>query len=322
MMNTIKMNTKLIIIAIAVQCMAIQAVGQTVQGDPVMASQKQILYYTSEWDGNRLPDGRPLVSDEWLDRLKKIKVEDVWQLLNELGYRNQFEGNWKILHDDRPMTGRALTAHYMPLRPNIQQKMFQDGIDAGQIGAMNSWPIDQLQKGDIYVADNFGKIAQGTLIGDKLGNSIFARSENGVIFDGSLRDAETLSAINGFNAFTRGWHPSFLEQVMLMGINVPVRIGGVTVFPGDVILAKQIGVVFIPPHLVEQVVVTAEIVTLRDEFVHERVRAGVYTPGQVDARWTAEIEEDFLNWVKEADRINRLPVPVEEMQEYLQQRTW
>jgi 4-hydroxy-4-methyl-2-oxoglutarate aldolase len=322
MMQNMMKKIIIILIALTVQGIAIQAVAQEVQETPVLATHEQIYYFTSDWDGERLPDGRPYVSDEWLERLKNIKVEDVWQLLNELGYRNQFEGNWKTLHDDKPMAGRALTAQYMPLRPNIQEKMFQEGIEAGHIGAMNSWPIDQLQKGDIYVADNFGKIAQGTLIGDKLGNSIFSRSQNGVIFDGSLRDAETLATIEGFNAFSRGWHPSFLEQVMLMGINVPVRIGGVTVFPGDVILAKQIGVVFIPPHLVEQVVVTAEIVALRDEFVHERVRAGVYTPGQVDARWTQAIEEDFLNWVQQADRIARMPVPVEQMQEYLQQRTW
>jgi len=295
---------------------------QSESNDPVIATYDQIMYYTSAWEGERLPDGRPYVADEWLARLKHIKVEDVWQLLNELGYRNQFEGNWKILHDDRPMTGRALTAQYMPRRPDIQQKKITHGMESGHVGAMNSWPIDQLQKGDIYLADNFGKIAQGTLIGDKLGNSIFARSGNGVIFDGSLRDAETLAAIDGFNAFTRGWHPSFLEEVMLMGINVPVRIGGVTVFPGDVILAKQVGVVFIPPHLVEQVVITAEIVTLRDEFVHERVRAGVYTPGQVDARWTDEIEEDFMIWIQESGRIDRMPVPIDEMQQYLQQRTW
>lgn len=313
---------KIILTGLIIQLLTVMAFSQTVQDDPVVASNDQIHYYTSEWHGERLPDGRPYVSDDLLQRLENIKVEDVWQLLNELGYRNQFEGNWKIIHENRPMVGRALTAHFMPLRPNIQEKMFHDGIEAGHIGAMNSWPIDRLQKGDIYVADNFGKIAQGTLIGDKLGNSIFARSENGVIFDGSLRDAETLATIDGFNAFTRGWHPSFLEQVMLMGINVPVRIGGVTVFPGDVILAKQIGVVFIPPYLVEQVVITAEIVTLRDEFVHERVRAGIYTPGQVDSRWTLEIENDFMNWVQEPDRIARMPVPIEEMQDYLQQRTW
>jgi 4-hydroxy-4-methyl-2-oxoglutarate aldolase len=227
-----------------------------------------------------------------------------------------------MIHEDRPVVGRALTARYMPSRPNIEERLLAYGQEAGHVGAMNSWPIDMLENGDVYIADNFGKVAQGTLIGDKLGNSIFARSRTGVIFDGALRDVETLAQIDGFNAFARDWHPSFLEETMLMGINVPIRIGGITVLPGDVVLAKKMGVVVIPPHLVEQVVITAEIVMLRDAFVHERVQAGVYTPGQVDARWTEEIEADFLDWLQQDGRIDQLPVPIEEMQDYLQQRTW
>jgi 4-hydroxy-4-methyl-2-oxoglutarate aldolase len=294
---------------------------QTIPEDRVVASQENVYYYTYKWDGERLPDGRPMVSDDLLERLENIKVEDVWQLLNELGYKNQFESGWEMIHDDVPVVGRALTAHYMPRRPDIQDRLVEEGLEAGHVGAQNSWPIDMLEEGDVYLADNFGKIEQGTMIGDKLGNSIFARTGKGVVFDGSLRDVETLANLEGFNAFARGFHPTFLDEVMLMGINVPVRIGQVTVMPGDVILAKRMGVVFIPPHLVEQVVITAEIVQLRDEFVHERVQQRVYTPGQVDARWTEEIEEDFLNWLEEG-HMDRLPVPLDEMQDFLQQRTW
>lgn len=293
----------------------------TILDDKVVADVEEVNYYTYQWDGERLADGRPMVSDDLIERLKNIKVEDVWQLLNELGYRNQFESGWEMIHDDVPIVGRILTAQYMPRRPDIQDKLVEEGLEAGHIGAQNSWPIDMLQEGDVYLADNFGKIAQGTMIGDKLGNSIFARTGKGVVFDGSLRDVETLANLEGFNAFARGFHPTFLEEVMLMGINVPIRIGQVTVIPGDVILAKRMGVVFIPPHLVEQVVITAEIVQLRDEFVHERVQQRVYTPGQVDARWTEGIEEDFLNWLQEG-HVGRLPVPMDQMQDYLQMRTW
>lgn len=299
----------------------LQAQDVTRTQDPVMASPELVRFYSSEWEGPRMDDGRPLVDAELLERLKSIKVEDVWQFLNEAGYRNQFEGGWKMLHTDRPMTGQAMTAQFMPARTDVRDRMVEMGHEAGHIGPMNSWPIDQLKQGDIYVADAFGKIAQGTLIGDKLGNSIFARSQNGVIFDASLRDAETLRRIDGFNAFTRGWHPTFLQEVMLTGINVPVRIGKVTVMPGDVILAKEIGVVFIPPHLVEVIVITSEIVRIRDEFVHQRVGEGVYTPGQVDARWTQAIEDDFREWLEDG-RMHRLPVPYEQMHRYLEHRTW
>lgn len=301
--------------------LTVSAISQSASNDHIVASDDEIQFYTSRWEGERLPDGRPKVSDDLLERLKNIRVEDAWQYLYEMGYRNQFEGGWKKLHEDRPIVGRAFTTMYMPERPDVKEQLVQHGTEAGHVGPMNTWPIDMLQEGDVYLADSYGKIAQGTLIGNNLGNSIFSRSGTGVIFNGSLRDVEDLEKIEGFNAFARDWHPSFLEETTLMGINVPIRIGDVTVVPGDVVLAKKNGVVFIPPHMVEPIVVTAEIVQLRDEFAQERMKAGIYTAGQVDTRWSEEMEEDFLNWLKE-NREEQLPVPIDRMQEYLQQRTW
>lgn len=319
---TRKLFSLTVLVFFALSTTVCAQVSVDLEADPIVATPEEVYFYTSAWDGERLSDGRPMVSDDLLERLKHVKVEDVWQYLYEMGYRNQFESGWRMIHRDRPITGRVLTTQYAPRRPDIEEKLIELGRAAGHIGPMNSWPIDMLQQGDVYLADSFGKIDQGTLIGDKLGNSIFANSGNGVIFNGALRDVETLAELEGFNAFARDWNPTFLEEVMLTGINVPIRIGKVSVMPGDVVLAKRMGVVFIPPHLVEEIVITAEIVQLRDEFVHERVRQQIYTPGQVDDRWTTEIEDDFLQWVQEGDRLQRLPVPLEEMQDFLQQRTW
>src|SRR5690625_3318623 len=264
---------------------------QTVPQDAVVAPAERGEYYTYKWEGERYPDGRPRVSDDLLERLKEVNLEDAWQLLHEMGYRNQFEGGWKMVHDDVPFVGRALTAVYTPARPDVQERLVEEGLEAGHIGSQNSWPIDMLQDGDVYLGDTFGKIAQGTMIGDKLGNSIFARTGTGVIFDASVRDLEALKKIEGFNAFVRDFHPSFLEEVMLVGINVPAQIGNVTVMPADATLAKQTGIVVIPPHLLEQVVITAEIIALRDEFTEERIYQRGYTAGQVDSRWTLDMEE-------------------------------
>jgi 4-hydroxy-4-methyl-2-oxoglutarate aldolase len=185
---------------------------------------------------------------------------------------------------------------------------------------MNSWPIDMLQEGDVYVADCFGKIVDGTLIGDNLGNAIYAKSGNGVVFNASSRDMEGLSEIEGFNAFVKGWHPTFLTGVMLSGLNVPIRMGAVTVLPGDVVVAKKEGVIFIPAHLAEKVVVTSEVVRLRDIFGIGRLKEGKYTPGQIDNKWSDEIEKDFSKWL--TDHIDELPVPREQVQELLKNRTW
>ena len=105
-----------------------------------------------------------------------------------------------------------------------------------------------------------------------------------------------------------------------MGVNVPIRIGRATVFPGDVVLAKREGVIFIPPHLLEKVVITAEFIMLKDTFGHQRLKEGTYTPGQIDGRWTDDIKNDFLNWIDENPGL--LPMTREELDEYLKNRTW
>lgn len=281
---------------------------------------EELIYLTQEWEGERFEDGRPKVADEILERLEKVSIEEAWGVLRSKGYHNQFEGNWEILQDDVPIVGRVLSAQYMPKRPEIMDRFTEKGQKMGRVGAMNSWPIDALQMGDVYVADGFGKVVDGTLIGDNLGNAIYANSGNGVIFDAGSRDMEGLSNIEGFNAFVRGFDPSYLMESMLMGINVPIRIGRATVFPGDVVLAKTTGVLFIPAHLAAEVVERAEFIMLRDMFGHEMLRKGVYTPGEIDGRWSDEIKEAFLKWVETSPE--KLPMTKEDLDAYLKDRTW
>jgi regulator of RNase E activity RraA len=285
-----------------------------------IVDQQRLQDQTATWDGPRLPDGRPKVSDDILQRMKNVSLEEAWMVLKNAGYHNQFEGDWKMIHPDVPIVGRALTAQYMPSRPDIQRKIDQQGQAEGRIGASNSWPIDMLQPGDVYVADSFGKIEDGTLIGDNLGNAIFAKSGNGVVFNGSLRDLEGLSAIKGFNAFVKGWDPSAIQHMMLTSINAPIRIGRAICAPGDVVLAKRGGVIFIPAQLAEQVVVKAEAIMLRDRFGHQRLKEGKYTPGQIDRKWTPEIESDFGQWLEQ--NMDDLPVPRHVIEQMLKERSW
>lgn len=209
----------------------------------VGASPEYIKALTAEWKGERFPDGRPKVSDAILARLKNISIEEAWGVLRNKGYHNQYEGDWKVIFPDSAMTGRVVTAQYIPLRPDLQNQVKEQGKveNRAQKGGTNSWPIDILVNGDVYVADGYGKIADGTLIGDNLGNSIYAKSQRGVIFYGSVRDQEGLEEIKGFNAWIKGQDPSFIFQMMLVSINNPIRIGRATVLPGDVVLAKKYG---------------------------------------------------------------------------------
>jgi 4-hydroxy-4-methyl-2-oxoglutarate aldolase len=278
--------------------LSVLCINNLIYAQEVAMSKASLIALTPKWDGERFPDGRPRVSDELLQRLKSITLEQAWSVLKGEGYHHQLEQGWETIHTGQVLVGRVLSAQYMPLRPEIRKELEKEGEKAGRIGDMVSWPIDLLQKGDVYVADSYGKHNDGPIIGDNLATSIITRSGNGVVFNGTVRDVEGLRTIPGFTSFFRGSHPSYQQEMMLTGINVPIRIGPVTVVPGDVVLGKQDGVMFIPPHLVEKVVKAGELVQLRDQFGHQRLKEGKYTPGQIDGKWTPEIDNDFAAWRK------------------------
>lgn len=283
-------------------------------------SREELIFLTSEWKGERFADGRPKVSDDLLNRAKKIGMDDAWTVLKNLGYTNQFEAGWKKVNDDTPVIGRALTAMFMPSRPDVEKNIKDRGLKQGRAGNTNSWPIEVLAKGDVYVADGFGKIDGGTLMGSTLGNAIFSKTGNGVIFNGAARDLQGLSEIKGFNAFVRDFHPSFLEGMVLMGLNTPIRIGGVMVLPGDLVIAVNEGVLFVPSHLAEQVISTAEFVNLKDQFGFEMVKSGKYSTGQIDSQWTDEIKTAFLKWLELHPELGKMTRA--ELDKIMSKRTW
>ena len=283
-------------------------------------SRDEMIELTPKWKGERFADGRPKVSDDLLNRLKKIPLEQAWGVLRAEGYTHQYERNWENIRHGEVLVGRALTAQYMPLRPEVKEQIQKKATEEGRIGDIVSWPIDMLTMGDVYVADSYGKVEDGPIIGSNLGTAILSKSGNGVVFNGTVRDLRDLEAMPGFTSFIRGDHPSYQQEMMLKGINVAIRIGSVTVLPGDIVLGHLDGVIFIPPHLVERVVKTGELVLVRDEFGQMRLKEGKYTSGQIDSRWTDELEADFAQWIKANP--GKLLFSQAEMQELLKDRTW
>ena len=286
----------------------------------IQMSKEQIMFYTAEWKGERLPDGRPKVADALLKRLKNVSLEEAWGIMRRDGYNNQFEGNWQIIRPEKPMVGRVLTAQYMPSRPDMEKPIKEKGKAEGRKGNTNSWPIDMLNEGDVYVADGMGKIVWGTLIGDNLGNSIYAKSKTGVIFDGSVRDLEGLEEIEGFNGWVRGFDPSYIQDMTMTCINCPIRIGRAVAMPGDLVLAKKEGIIFIPAHMAEKVILESEFVAIQDNFGHQMLREGKYTPGQIDQQWTAEIKQDFMKWIDQNP--SKIPMPRADLDKLLKSKNW
>lgn len=282
-------------------------------------SREELIFLTQEWKGERFPDGRPRIPDDLLERAKNLVIEDGWQILNNEGYTSQFEGNWRIMNNI-PVIGRAVTATFMPSRPDLDKNIKERGWKNGFVGATNSWPISVLQKGDVYVADCFGKIKGGTMMGDMLATSIYAKTGTGVIFDAAARDLTGVSAINGMNVYVRDWHPSFLVDVVLTGLNTPTRIGQAIVMPGDLVVTDQEGVLFIPAHMAEMVIATAEFMTARAAFSREMLRQGRYSSGQMDSQWTEEIKQHFIKWLQETP--GQIKMTKQQLDEFMSKRTW
>lgn len=291
-------------------------------------SKEDLVFLTPEWKGERYPDGRPKVSDALLDRLKAVTLEEAWAVLRNENFKHQYDDGWQMINPDSVLVGRAVTAIFVPGRPDIHRVIDKKGHEKdGRVKAQNSWTIDMLTKRDVYVVDQFGAHEDGPTIGDNLGNSIFAKTGNGIVYDGAVRDINGLKELKSFTSFFRSYHPSHhlnnpdgQLNTTLVGINQPTRIGKATVMPGDAVLGRDGGVLFIPPHLLEKVVKVSEIVRLRDMFGHQRLREQKYTPGQIDTKWSDEIEKDFSQWL--TAHIDKLPVPKEQIQQYLKERTW
>jgi regulator of RNase E activity RraA len=296
------------------------------------SSKEEMLFLTPEWKGERFPDGRPKVSDDILKRMKSVTLEEAWATCRGAGFNYQYEGNWMQVHPEGVLVGRALTATFIPGRPDIHKAIQDKGKTDGRVLAPNAWPIDMLQPGDVYVVDHHGTEIDGPTIGDNLANSILGRSGNGFIYDGPIRDIAGMKEMADFTVYFKTYHPSHhfgsinpndrvpRLNTTLIGINTPTRIGAATVIPGDVVLARDGGIIFVPAHLAQQVVETSEIVRLRDMFGHLRLREKKYTAGQIDTRWSDEIEKDFSQWLK--DNKTKLPVSPERVEELLKTRTW
>ncbi|HEX5498478.1 MAG TPA: hypothetical protein VFX03_04590, partial [Thermomicrobiales bacterium] len=265
----------------------------------IFNSPERVAAFTPLAPFGRLPDGRPLVPDELLARMKLVTNDEAWGVVaKERGYRFQFEGGWFNLHPERVLVGRAVTARFVPLRPDFEETVQRWGAAEDRSGGENTWVIDQLQPGDVLVVDLFGKIEDGTFIGDNLGTAVAARAGTGLVIDGGIRDLERVFALPDFNVFCRGAHPSAIADVTLAEVNGPLRIGAASVLPGDVVLGTREGVTFVPPHLAEEVAATSANVRQRDVFGKETIAAGVYTSGEIDVPvWADRIEDHYRRWI-------------------------
>lgn len=268
----------------------------------VFSTPDAIRQMTRQFTGDRFDDGRPRVNDDLIERMKLVTTEEAWGVLRRNGYEFQFTGNWLNINPDQILVGRAVTASYVPIRPDLNDVVEDDGKRDGRIGGQNSWIIDTLVENDVLVVDLFGKVKYGTFVGDNLATSIHSKAKTGIVIDGGIRDYQRILELPDFNIFCRGVDPTAIRNVTLNSVNAPTRIDDVTVLPGDIVLGTPSGVVFVPPHLAEEVVIHSEETRLRDTFGKQRLAEGKYTPGEIDVPdWQPHIEDDFAAWRKQRE---------------------
>ncbi len=265
-------------------------------------NKEDIIQLTPLWKGERFDDGRPKVPDHIVKRMERVTTEEAWSVLWRHGYHFQFEGEWKRLHPERRLVGRAVTGVFVPHRPDLHDTLMAYGHEEeNRIGAMNSWVIETLREDDVIVIDLFEKVYEGTYSGANLSTAIASRTRRGQVIYGGIRDAEQIVDIDNFATFCRGLDPTPIRNVTLVGMNVPCRIGAATCMPGDIVLGTMTGLLFIPPHLAEEVVEHSERTHLREIFSHQRLREGIYNSSQMDTKWTEAIEADFEQWLEDHD---------------------
>jgi regulator of RNase E activity RraA len=261
---------------------------------------EDVIAITPDNPFGRTDDGRPKVPDDLLERMKLVTIEEAWGVMMGKGFKLQYEGEWTNLHPDRVMVGRALTATMVPTRPDLDTVVKNQGEREGRKGSQNNWVIQSVRENDVVVVDLFGKVLNGTFVGDNLSSAVVGHGGTGLVLDGGIRDTTRIYELNGINVFCRGFHPTAIGDVTLTGLNGPTRIGQATCMPGDVVLGTRAGIIFIPPHLVEEVVTNSEKIRVRDQFGKQRLREKKYASGQIDVgTWEPAIQADFEQWLKE-----------------------
>jgi 4-hydroxy-4-methyl-2-oxoglutarate aldolase len=259
-------------------------------------SKDQLIEYTAKNPFDRLPDGRPKVPDDLIERARGLSSEEVWAVLQAKGYNNQYADGFQVLHPGKTMVGRAFTVQFMPVRDDVDGVIQSKHKQLTGKHLHNQTAIDMLQPGDVLVVDLFGKKVGGTIVGDNL---FFYTNQatrgGGLVVDGSVRDLDGISEID-MPAYFRSVDPTPIGDVMLTGINVPIRIGGVTVMPGDLVVGDREGIYFVPPQFVQEVLDKADETHIHDEWTKKKFAEGKYKSSEIygspsDPKLKQEYEE-------------------------------
>src|SRR3989440_5708898 len=268
-------------------------------GQLLTFSKQELADYTAQSKFERLPDGRPKVPEDLMERARELSSEEVWAVLEEKGFHNQYADGFQILHPETPMVGRAFTVQFMPERPDVHKIASAKAKERGIGPLTNQTAIDMLQPGDVLIVDLFGKKVNGTIVGDNLFYYVMqATHGGGLVVDGSVRDLQGISEID-MPAYFRSVDPTPIGNVMLTGINIPIRVGNATVMPGDLVVGDREGVYFVPPQFVQEVLDKADVTHIHDEWTKKKFAEGKYKSTDIyGAPTDPKLRQEYQDYLK------------------------
>ena len=261
---------------------------------------QEMIDYTAKNSFERFPDGRPKVPDAMIERARELSSEEVWAGLEQVeGFKNQYADGFQVLHPGKTMVGRAFTVQFMPLRADVDDVAKTKAKQRGLPNLFNQTAIDMLQPGDVLVVDLFGKKVDGTIVGDNLFYYVMkATNGGGLVVDGSARDLDGIAKID-MAGYYRSADPTPIGNVMLSGINVPIRVGGVTVMPGDLVVGDREGVYFIPPQFVKEVLDHADETHIHDEWTRKKFDEGKYKSAEIyGSPKDPKLQQEYREYLK------------------------
>ncbi len=269
-------------------------------GQVFRLTREQMIKYTAKSPFERFADGRPKVDDKLLERVKGLSLEEAWGILLSKGYKHQFAGwGFQVLHPGKTLVGRAVTAQYLPWRPDLGATLDADARAEGLPRGQNQKVIDLLQLNDVPVIDLMGATPGHNFGGDNLQAAVYGRTKTGAVIDGTIRDVEGIKELPT-QIFFKAAHPAAVSEVMVVGINIPIKLGEAVVLPGDVVLGNDEGVIFIPPQLVKEICDTADMTHIHDDWTKEKFLTGKYKASELygGPGLSPELQKEYDAYVK------------------------
>jgi regulator of RNase E activity RraA len=238
------------------------------------------------------------VTDAQLQRLRDLPLEAVWGALQGKRFVRTFEGGFQQTIPGTKIVGRAVTMRYLPVRPDLMEAVQTLAKEGNWDYQYNVRAGEDLKPGDVVVVELGGMVDRATFLGDVTALGMQAAGAAGVIIDGGVRDLSELMVMKDIPMLYRGAHASAMADQVGVQWNGPIRLGGITVLPGDIVVADAEGVQVVPPQLVAGVISAAEDTVYVENFKREMMRSKKYRARDIYPNLSPELQKVFEAWQK------------------------